>query len=433
MSKTVCLYFQVHQPWRLSPISLLHPDKNPKDLFLGESPHTNQEVFEKVARKSYLPMTDLLLKLCKQYKTFRCSFSLSGVFIQQCESFGLIGEEVLNNFKRLNQTGQVEFLAETYYHSLSFLYSKLEFCEQIQMHEKAMKKHFGVKPNVFRHTELIYNNDLASAIQLLGYNGIITEGWHTAIEGDTPNYIHKAHLKDISKTDARIYKKFRRKHSFIKSLYQKKDLPVLAKNYELSDDMAFRFGDKNWDHHPLHSETYAQWIEESPGDTVNLFMDFETFGEHQWEDTGIFKFFEALPGELWKRKIRFLTPSETIDAYDMYGTYETETWVSWADEARDISAWLDNDLQKSAYKKLLKLEEILHPLRRSKKKEAQNIWENFRKLQTSDHLYYMSTKYWADGDVHTYFSPYESPYDAYINFMNAVDQMAQRIKKFQSQ
>ena len=408
-------------------MSLLHPESNPADLFVGHTPHTNKEVFEKVAYKCYLPMNELLLKLCKKYKGFRCSFSISGVFLQQCEAFGDVGMQVLDSFQELAQTGQVEFISETFYHSLSFLYSKLEFCEQVKLHRELIQKYFGTNPEIFRHTELIYNNELASTVHQLGYRAIITEGWHTALPGDNPNYLHTAHLIDVSKSDQKLLKKYTRKKSLFRS--QKHDqLLVLSKNYELSDDMAFRFGDRNWSHHPLHADTYANWVKDTPGDTVNLFMDFETFGEHQWEDTGIFKFFEALPKEFWKRQIKFMTPSETIDAYEPQGVYETETWVSWADEARDISAWLDNDLQHSAYDVLKELEGKLHPYLKSKKPKWKNLWEDFRRLQTSDHLYYMSTKYWADGDVHTYFSPYESPYDAYINFMGVADAIKKQIK-----
>jgi alpha-amylase len=429
MAQSICFYFQVHQPYRLSRKSILRPSKS-NNYFDGEAPFTNQAVFEKVSQKCYLPMTDLLIELTQKHpELFACSFSFSGTFLEQCQDFGEIGTEVLNKFKQLCQHKHVEVLGETHYHSLSFLYSKTEFIEQVMEHHKTIKKIFRQTPKVFRHTELIYNNELATCIKNLGYRGIIAEGWHTALPEENPNYVRYAKLVELADEDQKTLEK----HAFKDWTGVRKrkinQLPVLTKNFKLSDDMAFRFGDKNWSEFPLHADKFMDWVAAAPGETVNLFMDYETFGEHQWEETGIFDFFRALPDEAKKRDIEFLTPYQTIKSYKAVGEYNAPHWVSWADESRDISAWLDNDMQRSAFYELTKLEEKIFPIRHQKDLKTKKIVKDFRRLQTSDHLYYMSTKYWADGDVHTYFSPYENPYDAYINFMNVMNHLRERVEK----
>lgn len=427
MAKNICFYFQVHQPWRLGKRSLLRPSHDAQ-YFDGISPHTNREVFEKVAKKSYLPTTELLLRLVKKHKDFAASFSLSGVFLDQCQQFGSTGTAVLENFKQLAKSSHIELLGETYFHSLAFLFSKQEFVDQVAQHHAAMQKIFGKKPQVFRHTELIYNNELASCIHALGYRGIIAEGWPAGMTDDqNPNWVREANLIPLPADDKKIMDAHAfKKWSGVKTKTSDR-LPVLTKNFQLSDDIAFRFGDKNWSHAPLHADTFAQWVLDAPGDTVNLFMDFETFGEHQWEDTGIFKFLEALPEVCENLGIKFRTPSATIEKFEPRGKYSTVHWISWADESRDISAWLENDLQRSAFDELQQIEKALHAHKNSRDRVWQQLWQDFRRLTTSDHLYYMSTKYWADGDVHTYFSPYPSPYDAYINFMNTVMHLQHRI------
>lgn len=429
MTRNICFYFQVHQPWRLSKQSLFKPNPD-NDYFQGFTPHTNRAVFEKVAQKSYLPTTELLLKLLERHPNFAVSFSISGVFLDQCLEFGKTGRQVLENFQKLAKYKNVELLGETYYHSLTFLFSKQEFMDQVLLHHKAIQKHFSKKPRVFRNTELIYNNELASCIHLLGYRGILAEGWPNGLVDDpNPNWIRQAHTIDLHADDKKLMKEygFRSWHG---GQSRKKDhLPVLTKNFQLSDDIAFRFGDQNWPHSPLHADTFAHWVLDAPGDTVNLFMDFETFGEHQWEDTGIFDFIEDLPSQCEKLGIQFRTPSQTIRRFDTRGKYSSEHWISWADESRDISAWLENDLQRSAFHETQETEKKIHFHKDSKDPKWKKIWQDFRRLTTSDHLYYMSTKYWADGDVHTYFSPYQSPYDAYINFMNTITHLQKRIEK----
>jgi alpha-amylase len=429
MAQSICFYFQVHQPYRLSRKNILRPSKS-DDYFVGESPFSNAEVFDKVSKQCYLPMTKLLLQLTKKHPDhFACSFSFSGTFLEQCQEFPEVGTEVLENLKQLCRHKHVEVLGETHYHSLSFLYSKVEFIEQVMEHHRAIKKIFKQSPKIFRHTELIYNNELATCVKGLGYKGVVAEGWHTALPEDNPNYVRYATTIDLTPTDKELIAK----NAFtdwtgVRKRTTKK-LPVLTKNFKLSDDMAFRFGDSTWPDFPLNADKFIDWVAAAPGDTVNLFMDYETFGEHQWAETGIFDFFAALPAAAAKKNIEFLTPSQTIKSYKPVGVYNAPHWISWADEKRDISAWLDNDMQRSAFYELTKMSEALLPIRHSNNPKIKKIIKDFRRLQTSDHLYYMSTKYWKDGDVHTYFSPYATPYDAYINFMNVMNHLRERIEK----
>lgn len=393
---SVCFYFQVHQPYRVKKYRIFDIG-NDSEYFndRGDRDLNNEKIFHKVARKSYLPTNELLLELLKKYPEFRVSFSLSGVFIDQMEEFG---PEVLLSFKRLVDTGQVEILSETYYHSLSFLYSREEFRKQVERHRRKIKKIFGVTPKVFRNTELIYNNDLAWEVEQMGYTGVLAEGWDPILGWRSPNFLY--------------------------STPGTKKIRLLLKNYKLSDDIAFRFSNKGWTEHPLTVPKFSQWINNVNGNghVVNLFMDYETFGEHQWEDTGIFKFLEHLPGAILDHPDNdFVTPSEAIKRYDAMGELEIPNFISWADMERDLSAWLSNDIQHDAIRKVYELEkEVLAT-------DDDKITEDWRRLQTSDHFYYMCTKYFQDGDVHKYFSPYESPYEAFISFMNALSDLKLRI------
>ena len=344
-------------------------------------------------RSTLFPYTTLfrsavLLKLLKKYPEFKITFSFSGVFLEQLEEFS---PETLLSFKELVDTGRVEILSETYYHSLSFLYSKEEFRRQVKRHKKKIKKIFGVTPTVFRNTELIYNNDLAYEVDKMGYKGILAEGWDPILEWRSPNFLY--------------------------STPGTKNIKLLLKNYKLSDDIAFRFSNKTWEEYPLTVPKYTQWINSinGNGNMVNLFMDYETFGEHQWEDTGIFKFLELLPEEILKHPDNdFITPSEAVEKYEAMGELDIPHPISWADTERDLSAWLSNSIQHDAIQKLYSMEE------RVLSSEDSKIIDDWRRLQTSDHFYYMCTKYSADGDVHKYFSPYGNPYEAYINYQNIV-------------
>jgi alpha-amylase len=320
------------------------------------------------------------------------------VLLEQLLSFS---PEVLSTFDALAETGCVEFLAETYYHSLSSLYSRDEFTEQVNKHSETIESFFGQKPRVFRNTELIYNNDLATLVESMGnFDAIITEGASHILGSRSPNFVYRP--QGCSK------------------------LKLLLKNYSLSDDIAFRFSNRNWSEWPLTADKFAQWISDvnGNGNVVNLFMDYETFGEHQWEDTGIFDFMRHLPEQVLKHPDNdFKTPSEIVQAYEPVDTVDIPHLISWADTERDLSAWLGNAMQSNAIHELYRLEKKI------KKTSDEKIVSDWRKLQVSDHFYYMCTKYFADGDVHKYFNPYDSPYDSYINFMNVLSNLQSRCAK----
>ena len=413
--KSICFYFEVHQPLRLNTFSYFDINKN-KDYFDS----SNKEILNKVAKKCYFPTNKLILKLIKKYPEFRCAYSLSGVFIDQCEMYK---PDLLESFKELVASNKVEILSETYYHSLSYLYKKEEFIDQILMHRKKIWQLFKKRPDVFRNTELIYSNKVAEYAKRLGFKAILSEGWEKYLNWRSPNFLYKAKPSILGPFNEKmlINKRFREEVD--------QDILLLLKNYKLSDDIAFRFSNKKWTSYPLTSEKYANWLQKAPGETINLFMDYETFGEHQWEDSGIFKFFEKLPEELKKRNIGFRTPSETIKQLSVKDTISVPTLLSWADFERDISAWNDNKMQKEALKKVYELAPLVKRVIKniSSSENAKNILATWRYLQTSDHFYYMSTKYWSDGDVHTYFSHYESPYDAYINYMNILNDFKQKL------
>jgi len=394
---SVCFYFQVHQPYRIRRYRVFDIG-NSHDYFTetSESDLNNEKIFRKVADKCYLPANKTFLKLLKKHPEFKIAYSFSGVFLEQAEEFY---PEVIESFIKLIDTGRVEVLSETYYHSLSFLYSQKEFEEQVNLHDKKIEKLFGVKPQVFRNTELIYNNDLANHIEEMGYKGIIAEGADHILGEKSPNFIYQP--KGTKK------------------------IKLLLKNYKLSDDIAFRFSNKSWIEHPLTIEKYGQWISKTNGnaEVINLFMDYETFGEHQWEDTGIFKFLEKLPEEVLKHPDNnFVTPSEAIEKYKAHDAIDMPNFVSWADLERDLSAWRSNSMQYDALEKIYSMEEDLKKLKNKK------LLDDWRKLQTSDHFYYMCTKWFSDGDVHKYFNPYESPYEGFIAYMNVFTDMKLRIE-----
>ena len=388
--KAICFYFQVHQPYRLRNYSVFDIGKS-HSYFDNKK---NREVMQKVCQKCYLPANRLMLDLISESDgRFRISYSLTGTALEQFEEHA---PNVLDTFRELASTGAVEFLDETYHHSISFLYSKAEFAEQVQLHRQAMKSYFGQEPSVFRNTELIYNNELAHFIEGLGYKGIIAEGADHILGWRAPNYLYRP------TTTTKI--------------------ALLLKNYRLSDDIAFRFSNADWKEHPLTVEKYTNWINAVQGDTVNLFMDYETFGEHQWSTTGIFRFMQRLPGALMQNpSLDFRTPSEVIDAYKPVSELDIHNLMSWADVERDLSAWLGNSMQHSAMHSVYKFEEKV------KATGDPQLISDWRRLTTSDHFYYMCTKWFADGDVHKYFNPYDSPYDSFICFMNALNDIRARV------
>ncbi|MEM1107204.1 MAG: glycoside hydrolase family 57 protein [Planctomycetota bacterium] len=397
----VNLYFQVHQPHRLRRYSVFDASSD----YFDDS--ANEQILRKVAAKCYLPATRILLQQVKRHAgDFRLAFSITGTALDQLRRFA---PDVVDNFRKLAQTGCVEFLAETYDHSLASLYNPEEFIRQVERHTEVIDDLFGQTPVVFRNTELIYSNGLADLIDTAPafrgrFRGVLTEGADQVLRGRSPNRVYGS----------------------------PEGLPVLLKNYELSDDIAFRFTNPIAPGVTLNAVRFAAKIaalearelEDDPtlasGGVCNLFMDFETFGEHQWKDTGILDFLAELPGAVLQSGQRFLTPRESIDEFEPTDTFDCPQSISWADSERDLSAWVGNAMQASALNELYRLRESAI---NSGDHEAYRDW---RRLSTSDHFYYMCTKYYADGEVHQYFSPYESPYDSYINFMNVLDHLRSR-------
>lgn len=401
MSKRgITLYLHVHQPLRIRKYTIFDTAEN-HNYFKepdATSDRNNERVFNKVANKSYRPMNALLEKLLARHPEFKVAFSITGTFIEQAEQWA---PDVLESFKRLVATGQVEIVAETYYHSLAFFYSRTEFEQQVRLHQQKIKELFGVDTNVFRNTELSYNNDLAKWAEEYGFKGILAEGWDPILGWRSPNHMYRPTGTE--------------------------NIRLLLKNYRLSDDVAFRFSNRSWKQFPLSAGAYNDWTNASIQDSqlVNLFMDFETFGEHQWEDTGIFAFFEEFIG-MWLKNPEntFYTPSEAIAAHQPVAEISMPSTVTWADTERDLTAWLGNTMQQEALRYLYALEEDVL------RSEDALLIEDWRKLQTSDHVYYMCTKWFTDGDVHAYFSPYDSPYDAFLYFMNALRDVRYRLMAY---
>jgi alpha-amylase len=391
---SICLYFEVHQPMRLNHFTVFNIGAN-HDRFSDYFNHKlNQEIFEKVAKKCYLPTNKILLDLINKYDgKFRVSFSLTGTFIEYCERYI---PSVLDSFKDLFATGAVDLIEETYYHSLSSMYDDLdEFEKQVHMHRQMIKRIFNYKPKIFRNTETIYDNRIARKIAELGYKGIITEGADKILGWRSPNFVYKPVNANIK---------------------------VLMRNYKLSDDVGFRFSSRNWPEFPLTADKYANWMSNSFGDVINLFMDYETFGEHQWTETGIFEFLKHLPGEVFKHdSLDFATVSEAVERYNTVGEIDVPWAISWADEDRNVSTWLGNDMQIACFNELKNIGGKL------KEKGNERLLKTWRRLQTSDHLYYCSTKGLADGAVHAYFSPYDSPYEGFMNYMNVLQDLKQRV------
>jgi alpha-amylase len=423
---SVVFYFQVHQPYRLKRYTVFHSDH-----FYFDN-DKNREICLKVAEKCYRPATSLILDLVQRHKgRFKVSYALTGVVLDQMLEFC---PDVIDLFKRLADTGCCEFLGETYNHSLSFLYSRDEFVQQVNLHTAKIRELFGQTPSVFRNTELIYNNDLAHFVAGLAddngvvspsgagpkrFKGVICEGADHILGYRSPNYLYRPPHTGNGPSG--------------------KPFSLLLKNFRLSDDIAFRFSNRGWAEWPLSAEKFAHWVNQINGNgfLCNLFMDYETFGEHQWADTGIFRFLDAMPEKVFDINPghnHFNTPSEAIDLFEPVGVYDVPHMISWADTERDLSAWLGNAMQSNALQETYRLEravkrrveEAAASRDESQLAEARYLLDDWRKLTTSDHFYYMCTKYWSDGDVHKYFSPYDSPYDAYINFMNVLDNVRQR-------
>ena len=381
----LCFYFQVHQPNRLKKYTFFDIGH---DHFY-EDDKKNGEILQRVAAKCYLPANAVMLELIKKFNgAFRIAYSVSGTAVEQFKKFS---PETLDSFKRLADTGCVEFLGETFNHSLSFIFSKEEFRRQVERHRELMKQEFGITPTSFRNTELIYNNDVAFEVEKMGYKAIMADGADRIMGWRSPNFVYLP--QPCTK------------------------LKLLLKNYRLSDDIAFRFSNRDWPEFPLTAEKFANWVHQvnGNGETVNLFMDYETFGEHQWSETGIFDFLRAMPEKILAHPdFRFATPSETAAGCSPVSKLDVPDFVSWADIERDLTAWLGNKLQNDSFAAVYRLEEKVL------RTENPDLIRTWQALQTSDHFYYMCTKWFADGDVHKYFNPYRSPYDAYINYQNVL-------------
>jgi alpha-amylase len=386
------LYFQVHQPKRLRPFGFF--DIGSHADYFDEA--QNEDVMRRVARQCYLPTNILLLKLINRFPEIRITFSFSGLAMEQMENYS---PEVVETFRMLAATGAVEILSETYYHSLSFLAGRNEFVSQINQHDEKVQAMFGVRPTVFRNTELIYSDDIGRTVRELGFKGALMDGAEKTIGRLSPHH-----------------------------LYQHPDgngLMLLLRNYRLSDDIAFRFSQRSWSEWPLSAKKFVRWLENIPekNPIVNLGMDYETFGEHQKKQSGIFNFLEQmLTGIALRKKFKMVTPSEAIEILKPEGNLSVPKVASWADQERDLSAWLGNDMQQDAFETLYQLEKMI------KRAHDPALLETWRSLQTSDHFYYMSTKKGNDGAVHNHFSPYSSPYEAFMNYMNLLTDFSMKVK-----
>ncbi|WP_430816070.1 glycoside hydrolase family 57 protein [Carboxylicivirga sp. RSCT41] len=392
--KSICLYFQVHQPLRLRRYRFF--DIGHDHYYYDD--FTNESIMHKIVKECYLPANEILLNLIKSNnKSFKVSFSVTGVVLDQFEQYA---PEVIESFKQLADTGCVEFLAETYSHSLVALNNNDEFKSQVKAHSQRIHSLFGQKPKIFRNTELVYSDEIGKTVAGMGYKGMLTEGAKHILGWKSPNYLYCNAINP--------------------------KLKLLMRNYTLSDDIAFRFSEEGWNEWPLTTEKLVDWMNQmdEKEEIVNVFMDYETFGEHQKKESGIFEFLENLPAAVLKSgHYEFITPSEAVKKYQPIAVAHVPNVISWADEERDLSAWLGNSLQDEAFSKLNELRDDVLTL------NDQRINKDWNYLQSSDHFYYMCTKFFSDGDVHSYFNPYNSPYDAFINYMNVLSDFKIRIKE----
>lgn len=390
--RSICFYFQVHQPYRLRTYRFFE---------MGHEHHyyndfENKHILNRVAQKCYLPMNELLLSLIGRYgDKFKVAFSISGSALEQFRDYA---PEVIESFAQLARTGNVEFLAETYAHSLASLKSKPEFDRQVKLHRKTIEELFGQKPTTFRNTELIYSDEIGEMVYDLGFATMLTEGAKHVLGWKSPNHLY--------------------------SSARRPELKMLLKNFKLSDDIAFRFSHQGWKEWPLTPEKFTGWLAKTDktDEVINLFMDYETFGEHQWRETGIFDFMKALPAKILKNTdFIFRTPAEVSKILKPVSAIHVPYPISWADEERDLTAWLGNEMQDEAFDKLLGLESKIDHCKQT------DILRDWYRLQNSDHFYYMCTKWFSDGDVHKYFNPYTTPYEAFINYMNVLSDFTIRV------
>ena len=393
--KAICFYFQVHQPFRLKRYRFF--DLGHDHYYYDD--YSNESIMRKVANKSYIPANNLILDLIQKHKgKFKVAYSISGLAINQ---FRLYAPEVLDSFRSLAATGMVEFLAETSSHSLASLKSRSEFERQVTIHKDMMKEFLGVEPTAFRNTELIYSDEIGSWIADMGFKAVLTEGAKHILGWKSPNFLYCNAINPR--------------------------LKVLLRNFVLSDDIAFRFSNREWNEWPLTADKYASWVNKlaPASDVLNIFLDYETFGEHNWKETGIFDFMSHMPAAILKKTpFKFMTPTEVADSLQPVSAINIHSPISWADEERDITAWCGNELQVAALDKLYSL------ARKVNKCEDIQIKKDWAYLQASDHFYYMATKFFSDGVVHAYFNPYETPYDAFMNYMNVLSDFEIRLKQW---
>lgn len=390
--KAICFYFQIHQPFRL---------KRYRFFDIGNDHYyyddfANDDIVTRIAQRSYIPAAESLLRMLEQHPHFRCAISITGVALEQCEQYV---PEFVDLLKKLAATGRVEFLAETYAHSLSSLADPEEFANQVKVHDEKIQELFGVKPKVLRNTELIYCDDLAPQILAMGYKGVVTEGAKHILGWKSPNYVYSAATAP--------------------------KLKILLRNAKLSDDIAKRFSNTDWDAYPLTADKYIDWIASTPAEEqiVNLFMNLETFGEFQTRETGIFQFLEALPLFAKERGVEFMTPTDAISKLKPVGELSIMHPISWTDESRDTTAWLGNKLQNEAFGKLYSVAE------RVRLCDDRRLKQDWNYLQAADHLFYMATKHFADGAAHSNFSPYETPFQAFTNYMNVLADFIVRVEE----
>lgn len=390
--RTICLYFQIHQPFRLKRYRFFNigNDHYYYDDYLNES------IMSRVAERSYLQANKVILQIIKDYGTqFKVAFSISGIALDQME---LYTPEVIESFQKLAKTGSVEFLAETYSHSLVSLKNKDEFIRQVNEHKQKIKKLFNQEPRIFRNTELIYTDKIGADVAEMGFTAMLTEGAKHVLGWKSPNYLYCNAINPR--------------------------LKVLLRNFRISDDISYRFSNRGWSEFPLTAEKFAGWLKkmDKKEETVNLFLDYETFGEHQWMESGIFDFLKALPGIIYKNtNFTFSTPSEIADNLLPISTISVPYPISWADEERDLTAWLGNELQVDAFNRLYSLTDKVNRC------QDEKIRKDWIYLQASDHFYFMSTKFFSDGATQAYFNPYETPYEAYINYMNVLSDFSIRV------
>ena len=394
MKKSICIYFQIHHPERLRKYQFF--DIGKKHNYFDN--YANRSELEDLAENCYLPANALLLDLIKKYEgKFKVAFSISGSAIDQLE---MHTPEVIRSFQELAKTGQVEFLAETYSHSLASLSEDTdEFELQVKRHSAAIKELFGKKPVTFRNTSLIYSDKIGKRVADLGFKTMLTDGAKHVLGWKSPNFVYKNALDE--------------------------NLNLLLKNSKLSDDIAIRFSDKSWSEYPLTSEKYVDWVSHSLQDTevLNLFMNYEVIGHYNRAESGIFDFLRYFIQQIAENpNYQFLLPKEVTKKHTAKDILPVPYPISWTDEERDITSWLGNELQKEAFTELFKIQPLV------KKKKNAELNEDYSRLQASEHFYFMRTKLFSGADYHKYILPYESPYEAFINYMNVLSDFIERVK-----